>query len=317
MKKLIFTAMAVLFVSACSTEGSLQRLLGSSATSVVYFGCKTPLEGEVVFLFSREVKVTSLYFNPPMENEIISEGESVTIAYNSLLPGGTLISADILVEDKSRNTLNILVSFRTRNDRIPELIINEIRTAYSNPRAEFIELKALSAGNLGAMRVFAIYDKDEPIFEFPPVEVKKGEYIVLHTRSIESGIIDELGTNLAESKGTDALSTARDFWMPGSLKLHSTNVIYTMDQDDRIIDGVLLLSGDYKWKESLEAAAGEMEKQEMWSGDAVNTDGNTATRTICRDETRKNSHSAADWYITVTSGATPGKANNQNRYIKP
>jgi hypothetical protein len=202
---------------------------------------------------------------------------------------------------------------------MPELVINEIRAAYSNPRVEFIELKALSAGNLGAMRLYAIYDKDEPVYEFPPIEVKKGEYIVVHTRSIEQGIVNEIGTNLAESKGTDA-SSARDFWISGSLKLHSTNVIYAVNQDDRIIDGVMLVSSNYKWKDSLEPAAKELEKQGMWSGsepaNAVNADGNTVTRTICRDEYRKNSHNAADWYITVTSGATPGKSNNTGRYAK-
>ena len=321
MKKLIIAGMAALFISACSTEGSLQRLLGGSASAPVFNGCKTVAEGEVHFFFSRDVKVKSLYFDPPMDKEILGQGETVAVRYNSQMPGGSLVSTDILVEDKDRNTLNVLVSFRTRNDRMPELVINEIRTAYSKPRVEFVELKTLNAGNLGAMRLFAAYDKDEPIFEFPPVEVKKGEYIVVHTRSIEPGIADELGTNLAESQGTDALPVARDFWMPGALKLHSTNAIYTMDQDDRILDGVLLVSSDYKWKDSVAATAKEMEKQGAWSGSesaaAVNADGNTATRTICRDEARKNSHSAADWYITVTSGATPGKANNPGRYVKP
>ena len=321
MKKLVIAGMAALLLSACSTEGSLQRILGGSASAPVFNGCKTVAEGEVHFFFSREVKVTSVYFDPPMETEILGQGETVTVCFKSQLPEGSLVSTDILVEDKNHNTLNVLVSFRTRNNRMPELVINEIRTAYSKPRVEFIELKTLSAGNLGAMRLFAAYDKEDPIFEFPPVEVKKGEYIVLHTRSIEPGLVDELGTNLAESQGTDALPTARDFWMPGTLKLHSTNAVYTMDQDDRIIDGLLLVSSDYKWKDSAAIAAKEMEKQGAWSGsesgDAVNADGNTATRTICRDETKKNTHSAADWYITVTSGATPGKANNPGRYVKP
>jgi alcohol dehydrogenase class IV len=69
-----------------------------------------------------------------------------------------MVSTDILVEDKNKNTLNVLISFRTRNDRMPEVVINEIRTAYSNPRVEFIELKTTSAGNLGGMRLFAAYE---------------------------------------------------------------------------------------------------------------------------------------------------------------
>ena len=49
--------------------------------------------------------------------------------------------------------------------------------------------------------------------------------------------------------------------------------------------------------------------------DAVRTAGTTATRTICRDETvGENSGTAAEWYITATSGATPGRPNDPRRY---
>jgi hypothetical protein len=317
--------LAAALVSSCSSEAALQRMMGTSASSPVFYGCKTSATGEVAFSFSREVKVSSMYFDPPMETEIINQGETVAVRFNPApqgpaLPGGSKVTADLLVEDKSRNTLNVLVSFRTRNDRMPELEINEIRAAYSKPRVEFIEFKAQSAGNLGGLRLFASYEKEEPIFEFPPVEVKKGEYIVVHTRSIEPGIVDETGANLAASQGTDALTTARDFWMPGAMKLHDANAIYIMDQDDRILDGVLLVSSAYRWKDSITAAAAEMARQEAWPSpepaDAVNADGNTTTRTICRVEGRNNSRSAADWYITVTSGATPGKANNPGRYSR-
>jgi len=47
---------------------------------------------------------------------------------------------------------------------------------------------------------------------------------------------------------------------------------------------------------------------------AVITSTTTTTRTICRDETIENSNTAADWYITVGSGHTPGRPNNPGRY---
>jgi hypothetical protein len=315
MKKIkrFLLGLAALAACSCSTETALQRLLGTSAMTPVFYGCKTPAEGEVEFLFSSAVKVVSAYFDPPMETDLKGEGETVAFGFQPSLPGGSKISADILVEDEDKNTLNVLVSFRTRNNRMPQLVINEIRAAYSKPRAEFIELKTKSPGNLGALRLFAAYDKEEAIFEFPPVEVKAGEYIVVHTRSIETGLVDETGTGLNESGGTDA-SSGRDFWMPGALKIHSTNAIYVMDQDDRIIDGVLLSSSNYKWKDPVAAAAALLARQEAWNGpgDSFNSDGNTVTRTICR--TGADTNSAADWYITVTSGATPGRANNAGRY---
>ncbi|GHV84796.1 hypothetical protein AGMMS50230_04040 [Spirochaetia bacterium] len=319
MKKLLYCAVAALtlWTVSCSTEAALQRLLGTDAAAPVFYGYKTQADGEVSFQFSRPVEVSSVYFDPPLEAEVSGQGETVTVRFNSSLPGGSRVTADLLVEDENRNTLNVLVNFRTRNSRMPAMVINEIRTEYSKPKAEFVELRVLAAGNLGALRLFAAYDKTEPIFEFPPVEVKAGDYIVVHTRSIEEGIVDETGSVNA-SKGTDA-SSARDFWLPGTLKLHSTNAVYLMDQDDRIIDGITLVNSKYKWKDSVAAAADEMARQGAWVGtgadNAVNSDGTTSTRTICRTA-GKDTNSAADWYITVSSGVTPGTVNNTGRYKK-
>ncbi|MDR2073689.1 MAG: hypothetical protein LBP60_09700 [Spirochaetaceae bacterium] len=316
MKRNCIMWLVALTICSCSTETALQRLLGTSAAAPVFYGCKTSAEGEVDFLFSSAVTVVSMYFDPPMEAEALTQGETVTIRFETSQPGGSRITADMLVEDKNKNTLNILVNFRTRNNRMPDFVINEIRTSYTKPKVEFIELKMLQAGNLGALRLFAAYDKDkEAIFEFPPVEVKAGEYVVVHTRSIESGLVDETGTRLSESKGTDA-SSGRDFWIPGTLKIHSTNTIYAMDQDDRIIDGILLVNSKYPWKEPVAAAANLLVSQGAWSGgssdEAVLSDDATVTRTICRGS--RDSNSSADWYITVTSGATPGGPNNPGRY---
>jgi len=309
--------MAALFVSACSTESALQRLLGAGVVPPVFYGCKTPAEGEVDFLFSGEVKVSSLRFDPPLDAKVAGEGEKVAVRFTSALPGGSKVTADLLVEDKHKNTLNVLVSFRTRNDRMPELLINEVRAVYSKPRVEFVEIITLNAGNLGGIRLFAAYESGEPVFEFPPVEVKKGEYIVVHTRSIEEGLADETGTNLAQSQGTDASPAARDFWIPGTQILHSTNAIYLMDQDDKMLNGVTFFGQKYKWTERVAAAARLLAEQNAWKGanpdDAVNTDGTTATRTICR-AAGANTNSAVNWYITATSGATPGGANNPKRY---
>jgi hypothetical protein len=48
---------------------------------------------------------------------------------------------------------------------------------------------------------------------------------------------------------------------------------------------------------------------------AVQSTGTTLTRTICRDDiSGKDSGTADDWYITVNSGATPGKPNNSKKY---
>jgi hypothetical protein len=156
----------------------------------------------------------------------------------------------------------------------------------------------------------------DPIYEFPPAEVAAGEYIALYLRTPETG-------------AAEALSESREFWVPGSVKrLRKTDAVLIMDQNDGIIDGVLLSEAPTpSWaKDDLTKAAELLAAGNAWvsagpgksapptPADAVITKGATTTRTVCRDETAANSKSAADWYITATSKASPGKPNNPERY---
>jgi hypothetical protein len=206
--------------------------------------------------------------------------------------------------------------------------INELRTEYSKPKSEFIEFKVMERGNLGALRVFVAGNNKNPLlYEFPSIEVAAGEYVTLHLRTIEEDCRDELGSNLAESGGTDSSPTARDLWIPGNTKLlRKTDVIYLLDQDDNVVDAVMLSeSADAWWNRDYFAEAAEfLFNKGAWASpdgkipspaDAVRSAGTTNTRTICRDETILTpSGTAADWYITATSSATPGKPNNPKRY---
>jgi hypothetical protein len=199
---------------------------------------------------------------------------------------------------------------------------------------EFIELRAQSSGNLGAMRLFvASTSIEDPVYEFPPVEVAEGEYITLHLRTLDaSKEVDELDENLKKSgasKETDANDEARDLWVPGALKyLHTADVIYLLDQDDKIIDVLLIAkdASDWSKNKNLSKAAEFAAKQGAWlnkDGEAVKTPdhtdtvgstGTTLTRTLCRDKTRPDSNTLADWYICDTSKATPGRENDIKRY---
>jgi hypothetical protein len=342
MKKYgIFTTLLVstlVFAAlSCSTEGALQQILGKSAEPPVFLDCRPVSSTEMVFKFSQAVNVKSLYFDPPLEIKTIDGGEEVTVVFAKQLEEGKKVTADIIVEDSGMNTLNVVVPFRARNDRMPDLVFNELRTENSKPKVEFVEFLSKEAGNLGAMRLFiAGHSVSTPAYEFPTTEVKAGEYIVLHLRTVEEGCLDETGTDLALSGGTDAQGSARDFWLPGNAKLlHKTDALWLVDQDDRIIDAVLLSeNSDAKWKsEKIAEAASLFGKKKAWlpsqsaaSGSllpaewepgpsgAVITAGVTPTRTICRDQNLAQKPCAGNWYITDTSSATPGKANNPKRY---
>jgi len=334
-----FSVPAFLFFTAfsCSTGGDIQQILGTSAEAPVFEDCRPISSTEIVFRFSLPVRVVSLDFDPALEAESIEDGQEVKVTFAQPLEEGSKITADILVEDSDKNSLNVIVPFRARNDRMPALVFNELRTEYTKPKVEFMEFIVPENGNLGAMRLFiAGYSLSKPVYEFQPAEVKAGEYLVLHLRSIEEGCVDETGQDLALSGGTEASKDARDLWISGSAKLfHKTDALWLMDQDDRIIDAVLLCespAAEWSAKDRNIAAAAEfLARNGAWlppSGetpdedwipgptDAINSTGTTLTRTICRDETLSAERRAANWYITANSGASPGKANNPKRYVQ-
>jgi len=315
--------------TAAKGESVITALLpADSSQAPVFLNCRAVSENEITFEFSCEVKVTSLSFEPDIAVASVENGSIVKVTLSENAPPGMPFTADLLAEDVHKNTINVLVPLRTRNNRMPALVVNEVRTEYSSPRVEYIEFKTKTAGNLGAMRVFFAGNSHKPtIYDFSPAEVKKDEYVVLHLRKREEECRDECGSNLAESGGTDSSPDARDFWLSGDeKKINRTGVIYLLDQDDRVLDAVMFSENpDAQWaKDYLDEAAEFLYSNGAWKSkngnicspaDAVSSKGSTVTRTICRDETVKNTNTAADWYIAATSNSTPGKQNSTNRYI--
>jgi hypothetical protein len=315
-------------VCSCSTEEAAAQILGSSSEAPIFLSCRAVSDREIDFEFSRPVKVLSLNFSPVIAVESVENGSVIRVNFDQGPGPGERLVADLLVEDENGNTINVLVPLRTRNTRVPALLINELRTEYSKPKVEFIEFRALEAGNLGALRVFIAGNYKAPlVYEFSPVEVQSGEYIVLHLRTVEEACRDELGARLDESGGTESSPTARDLWLPGNVKLlHKTDAIYVLDQDDGVLDSVMIAEVSEPWwnKEYLADAADFLFRKGAWKtadekicgpDNAVNAGTTTLTRTICRDESTANTNTAAAWYVTVNSGATPGKPNNPNRYV--
>jgi len=337
MKKIVYVLCAVCIVLwACSpgesAAGAAGKLFGGSSEALVFLNCRAVSEDEIEFDFSRPVTIKSLSFEPAITVSSIEDGSTVKVRLNEIQRPGTEITADILAEDADKNTINVLIPFRARNNRMPKLVINEIRTENSKPKCEFIEFKTYTAGNLGGLRVFILGNTKtarRTIYEFLPVEVKKGEYIVLNLRTPEADCKDEYGENLAESGGTNSSPESRDFWIPGSSKLihKEASAVYVLDQDDKALAAVMISKDAASWwgQDYLAEAAEFLFNQGAWKSadgkicgpaNAVNSADSTLTRTICRDEDAENTNTAADWYITASSSATPGKENNPKRYQK-
>jgi hypothetical protein len=337
MKKFFFFLGTCIALGSCSTgsESAIATmLLGGSSQAPVFLNYKTVSENEITFEFSQAVKVTSLSFEPDIVVASIEDGSTVKITFKENAEPGIPVTADLLAEDEHRNTINVIIPFRTRNNRMPKLVINEIctetATTAAGKKEEFIEFKTKSAGNLGAMRIVINGNTNaakKTIYEFSPVEVKNGEYMTLHLRTYDESSEDEYTDDLGKSVGVNASPTGRDFWIPGETKLlHKTAMIYVLDQDDKVIDAVMISETPDTWwtKDYFAETAEFLFNSVAWKSpesgvcspkDAVASGKTTNTRTICRDETAEDSDTVKDWYITATSSATPGKPNNSKRYV--
>ncbi|MDR1867523.1 MAG: hypothetical protein LBQ77_04565 [Treponema sp.] len=314
----------VVLLLGCSNESTLDSLNQAfclNEEAPVFYACKAIDTTKISFSFSQPVTVKSLSFEPSLDITAVEEGAVVTVSYMERdKAGGERVVADILVEDERGNTLNVLVPFRTLNKTLPNVLITEIRTEYSKPRVEFVEFKPLASGNLGALRLFiASNGRTEPIFEFPPVEVQSGEYIVLHLRKLDERAENEYDfveeTVVKESDSTKG----RDFWVESNKELlRKTDAVFFMDQNDNIIDAVVIdAETGGKYQTLIADAVDVCVQQGAWNGDAVPSQGTTATRTISRLPSDADSNSADDWFIAATGKASPGGQNTTEQYHAP
>ena len=213
---------------------------------------------------------------------------------------------------------------------VPSLQINELRTEIgSNSRAEFIEFKMLSTGNLAGLRVFIASNYKNPlVYEFLPVRVKEGEYVVLHLRTLSEECRDEYGKDLSKSGGADSSPTVRDFWISGNAELlRKSDAIYITDQDDHVLDAVVILdkTDEAEWPklsnyDFFSPVIEFLFNNDAWKSadgtisspaDAVDISGigSAITRSVSRDETAEDTNTAADWYVTANNGVTIGVEN--------
>ncbi len=328
---LIPCMLCALFACACAPESTVEGVLGLQAQGPTFLGCAAASPERVTFTFDVPVSVTTLRFDPPVPIATIEDGAVVQANFEAPLAPGTPMTADLLVKDAKGNTLNVLATFRSRNNQFPRLVLTEIRTEYSKPKVEFVEFRTQSPGQLGALSlVTTSLGFSNPLFEFPQAQVSEGEYVVVHLRTLDPLAVNEVGDNLLESTVTES-TPGRDFWVNGTEKrIHKTDAVALLDQDGNVLDGVLLSETmDEQWlKEELKQGSAYFASHRAWKTstpgqtlllpkDAFPSGATTTTRTICRDEGTVDTDGVEDWYVTATSCATPGFPNKSDRYVAP
>lgn len=117
------------------------------------------------------------------------------------------------VEDRAGNSLTFCVPFCGYNACIPKLIMTELLVKHdkNTSKNEFVEILALTSGNLAGLELVSGSDGEKKKFVMPPVEVETGEILLIHLRSLGEGCLTETD-NLDEASAAYAQPGIRDIW---------------------------------------------------------------------------------------------------------
>ena len=165
------------------------------------------------------------------ETSVSLNGEktSASITFSEPAQTGASCVVEGEVLDRAGNSLTFSLPFKGYNSNPARLVISEVRNAYgavtankvTTHRSEFVELVAVKEGNLSGLELFSAGDGEERRYEFPAVNVSRGEYITVHVRKPPvnekypedaEGMTCELSDDLTLSTHTDSCNTARDLW---------------------------------------------------------------------------------------------------------
>lgn len=304
----------------------------SSSKIVIFSFSKpiTPLLGE--FSLDPQIEFSSIENSETMENSLV-----ITFSENPEVGEKYTIKGN--VKDYSDNTLSFSTSFFGFNPNVPQLLINEFTTNGSPTHPDLVEILVQSSGNMAGTVFYAGCSSDFDLeYIFPSVEVKKGEYLLIHTKP--KGIpeeIDETGekgtsTGPDSSGGLDAFPEARDFWIKDGSGLTSSNgalTIYTSSGGtllDAVIYSTRTSSSDqtyrgfgsnamiYKVDTIVEELGWQKAGELLTPEECINPSISTATRSICRSSIPVDTNTKADWHIVPTSTYSFGTVNSDEVY---
>lgn len=355
---------SVIFVVSCQMTVEGVGVLDGDIAVPVLLDFQTLSENEIRLSFSEEVSLSdilifqnfgtvietnSIYVSGGKQEEQTSFTTNnnydlkLTLKENGLLLAGESYVLSGTASDTNGNSLSFQIPFQGYNGRVPELVLSEIRTGYSKPKVEFIELYALTEGNLAGVTLYTANDDKFGEFTFPQAEVKAGEYIVVHFRTLEDEVekcINEVTEELNVATATEACDTARDFWLPQTKARigGKTDVVLLRERSGgRVLDAVIYAESSLElWKnDAFKKAINVAVEHGAWHGgtlpqDVICGDGlTTVNRTVSRQNIDvinstleaglplpKNDTSC--WIVTTTSskvsGATPGYKNSSAEY---
>jgi len=188
------------------------------------------------------------------------------------------------VKDEKGNTLGFSIPFVGYNGNLAKVVMTEIQTETVTSRTakekelnyyktEFVELLALSDGNLSGMELVSVYDGEDEKYVFPNLDVKAGEVFVVHLRNHGDGCANEDGENLALAKAPYSSDMVRDLWSSNESTAlgNKTDIVFIRNAaDGSIMDGVMYKDKTVtEWKEAYVPYAESLVKAGIFENGSV------------------------------------------------
>ncbi len=205
------------------------------------------------------------------------------------------------VEDKAGNTLTFCVPFCGYNSKLPKLVMTEVQVKYKKYkedayRCEFVELLALTDGNLCGLELVSGVDGDSKKYVFPPVDVEAGEVFVVHLRSMGSGCVTE-EEDLNESTAVYSGKNVRDIWADNSKARLSDNsdiIVIRNSINGELLDAFMYaVEGAPEWDKNLAVLAEAVEESGIYEDVSVSEVelnvglGTVAAKSFCRGDAKE------------------------------
>jgi hypothetical protein len=333
---LVLAVLAMAWTCSCGPPPDLRSFAEHDLLPPVLLEAASQAPSEIELTFQEPVVAAHAVFGlvPTIAiSSVACTGDRLTIALSgSLVPGGRYL-LEGTVADEAGNTMKFITEIYGYNPHVPRLCINEFTTQGSGGHPDIVELYVSESGDLAGVVVYEGTDEEWlDRLVFPSVPVREGDYVLVHFKP--EGITEETDETVdrAQSGGRDASDEAWDFWVESGDGLSGNNGALTVYRhvDGALIDAVLYSnrSSDsdehYRgfgsrrvmaWADSLgEAGAWHGVDAVLRPEDAVDPEGSTGTRSVCRSSGSDDTDTKHDWHIVPTRGATYGSRNTDDVY---
>lgn len=203
-----------------------------------------------------------------------------------------------VVEDEIGNSLTFCLPFTGYNSQLPRIIITELQIKYGKGssngqtlyRAEYAEFLALEDGNLAGLVLESAADGHGKDYEFPAIDVKKGEVFLVHFRTVGEGCINEIEEDLDLATAPHSANSVRDLWSENTTARFndSSDVIILRDTvNDIVMDALMYAALDAEeWKSTVAEAAIEAAESGIYSASEISSASSSKGLTTLKSLTR-------------------------------